>query len=65
MNTHRPLYAALEHAVSEGDHVATDEVDRHVARLYLHDFEQSGIHLDETNRERVVQLTDHALQVSV
>ena len=65
MNTHRPLYDALERAVSRGDHVDTDHVDQHVARLYLHDFEQSGIHLDGTSRERVVQLTDHALQVCV
>ncbi|XP_043242923.1 mitochondrial intermediate peptidase-like [Amphibalanus amphitrite] len=63
MNTHRPLYDALERAVAHGDHVHTDGVDQHVARLYLHDFEQSGIHLDGASRERVVQLTDHALQV--
>ncbi|XP_037075644.1 mitochondrial intermediate peptidase-like [Pollicipes pollicipes] len=63
MNTLQPLYAALERCVSAGDQVATDGIDEHVARLYLHDFEQSGIHLDEASRERVVQMTDLALQV--
>lgn len=39
----------------------TDAVDEHVAKLFLFDFEQSGIHLDEKKRSRVVYLNDFIL----
>jgi intermediate peptidase len=38
-------------------------VDQHVARLFLFDFEQSGIHLPEAERKRVVALNDSILHV--
>lgn len=40
-----------------------DELDKHVVDLFLFDFEQSGIHLDETARQTVVHLNDCILRL--
>ncbi|CAG0883672.1 unnamed protein product [Cyprideis torosa] len=48
LNTNRPLYDALKGSVNEGD-----AVDQRVAELFLFDFEQSGIHLDDQKRKKV------------
>nr|XP_045596274.1 mitochondrial intermediate peptidase-like [Procambarus clarkii] len=61
LNTHRKLYDSLREVVQHGDKVPTTEVDKHVARLFLFDFEQSGIHLDEDQRQRVVSLNESIL----
>ncbi|XP_053631220.2 mitochondrial intermediate peptidase [Cherax quadricarinatus] len=61
LNTHRTLYESLRNVVVHGDKVPTTEVDKHVARLFLFDFEQSGIHLDEAQRQRVVSLNESIL----
>ncbi|UYV70603.1 MIPEP [Cordylochernes scorpioides] len=63
MNTNPELYAALKKVVTEGDIVPTDDIDNYVAKLFLFDFEQCGIHLDESKRERVVSLNDSILQI--
>jgi len=63
LNTHKPLYQALCKVVQEGDFIPTTEVDRHVAKLFLFDFEQCGIHLPEEERLRVVRLNDYILQL--
>ncbi|XP_034102528.1 mitochondrial intermediate peptidase [Drosophila albomicans] len=63
LNTHKPLYQALSKVVHEGDSMHTSEVDRHVAKLFLFDFEQCGIHLPEQERLRVVRLNDYILQL--
>lgn len=50
MNTNVPLYQSLRDVVERGDSLSTqpyDDVDRRVARLFLNDFEQCGIHLDD------------------
>jgi intermediate peptidase len=39
----------LEH----GDTVPTDEMDQRVAELFMFDFEQSGIHLNENKVSKV------------
>jgi len=39
------------------------DVDRHVSKLFLLDFQQCGIHLDEVSREKVVRLNDEILQL--
>lgn len=61
LNTHAELYQCLKEVVLHGDHMPTTEVDQHVAKLFLHDFEQSGIHLNETQRQRVVSLNESIL----
>lgn len=63
LNTDRRLYNALRQVVQKGDVVPTTEEDDHVSKLFLFDFEQSGIHLDEATRKEVVALNDYALHV--
>ncbi|XP_055608421.1 mitochondrial intermediate peptidase [Uranotaenia lowii] len=63
LNTHKPLYKALKAVVEGGDMLETSDVDRHVAELFLFDFEQSGIHLAEEDRKKVVYLNDCILQI--
>ena len=46
-----------------GDRFPESPVDRHVAKLFLLDFHQSGIHLDDDARQVVVGLMDYALQL--
>ena len=38
-------------------------MDKHVAKLFLMDFEQSGISLNDEARETVVKLNDRILQL--
>ncbi|XP_017758787.1 PREDICTED: mitochondrial intermediate peptidase [Eufriesea mexicana] len=63
LNTHRELYHALKHVVHNGDIQETSVVDKHVATLFLSDFELCAIHLPESIRENVVQLNYYILQV--
>ncbi|XP_053675991.1 mitochondrial intermediate peptidase [Anopheles nili] len=67
LNTHKKLYHSLRQVVDNGDgdnvFQETTDVDRHVAGLFLFDFEQSGIHLEEAARKRVVYLNDCILQL--
>ncbi|CAH0381115.1 unnamed protein product [Bemisia tabaci] len=62
LNTRRKLYDSLKNAIENGDVLPTTDVDDHVAKLFLFDFEQSGIHLDEKLRNGVVKLNDYILQ---
>ncbi|XP_014610164.1 PREDICTED: mitochondrial intermediate peptidase [Polistes canadensis] len=62
LNTHSELYDALQHVVKNGDIFTTSPIDDHVAKLFLFDFEQSGIHLPEEQRQQVVMLNDDILQ---
>lgn len=38
-------------------------MDTHVAKLFIFDFEQSGIHLEEAQRQQVVNLNEYILQL--
>lgn len=62
MNTNKDLYMALKNVVASGDKVPTSTVDDHVSKLFLIDFEQCGIHLEEQKRQSVVALNDYILQ---
>lgn len=59
LNTDKVLYQVLRSVVEKGDVVPTDDVDKNVAKLFLFDFELSGIHLSEDERKRVIQLNDY------
>ncbi|XP_076046390.1 mitochondrial intermediate peptidase [Oratosquilla oratoria] len=61
LNTHKELYDSLKEVVENGDKVPTTAVDHHVGKLFLFDFEQSGIHLDEKNRQKVAALNEAIL----
>ncbi|XP_057331728.1 mitochondrial intermediate peptidase [Microplitis mediator] len=63
LNTHRGLYNSLSRVVESGDIKPTTEIDDHVSKLFLFDFEQCGIHLPEDLRRQVVQINDKILQV--
>lgn len=63
LNTNKEIYKALDRVVKNGDIVPTNEVDVHVGKLFLFDFEQSGIHLEEELRQKVVRLNDGILQL--
>lgn len=64
LNTNKSLYLALKQVVDAGDRFPTDQVDDYVARLFLHDIEQCGIHLDEFKRNQVVKLTNQIFMLS-
>lgn len=53
LNTHRLIYQALKDVVDNKDICVTTDVDDHVAKLFLFDFEQNGIHMEENLRQRV------------
>ncbi|XP_013176557.1 PREDICTED: mitochondrial intermediate peptidase [Papilio xuthus] len=57
LNTHKGLYEALRDSVRRGT-----SGDKHLAELFLFDFEQSGIQLEDEPRKRVVALNDLILQ---
>jgi mitochondrial intermediate peptidase len=63
LNTHRELFQSLKTVVDHGDIFETTAVDDHVAKLFLFDFEQSGIHLEEEQRRKVVLLNERILQL--
>lgn len=64
LNTNKSLYLALKQVVENGDRFPTDQVDDFVSRLFLHDIEQCGIHLDEFKRNQVVKLTNQIFMLS-
>lgn len=61
LNTNKGLYDSLKAVVDNDDKVPTTDVDKHVAKLFLFDFEQSGIQLPENLRKKVVTLTETAM----
>lgn len=65
LNTHRKLYDSLKQVAINGDTQVTSDIDNHVAKLFLFDFEQCGIHLPEKQRRKVVELNDYILQVRI
>lgn len=56
LNTNQELYNALKRAT------AKDELDQRVIDLLLFDFEQSGIHLNNTKRKEVLDLNENMLK---
>lgn len=63
LNTHSELFEVLRKVVVDGDRYPEEDVDKHVAKLFLQDFLQCGIHLEERSRHRVVELNDRILQL--
>jgi len=63
LNTHLGIFNALREAVENGDRYPETDVDQHVAKLFLQDFQQCGIHLDDKERDQVVNLNDRILRL--
>ncbi|KAB0796079.1 hypothetical protein PPYR_10140 [Photinus pyralis] len=63
LNTDRSLYTALLNVIKDGDKFPTNDIDDLVGRLFLFDFEQSGIHLPESERTKVVELNNSLLHL--
>ncbi|XP_023228122.1 mitochondrial intermediate peptidase-like [Centruroides sculpturatus] len=63
LNTNRKLYEVVRDVSENGDIFPTDPIDDHVAKLFLFDFEQSGIHLESDKRKLVVDLNSYILHV--
>jgi len=63
-NTNLNLYRSIKHVTDNGDVYNETDTDKHVAKLFLRDFEQSGIHLNEKCREYIVKLNNEILALS-
>ena len=64
LNTDITLFEALRSSVETPfSTLPTDDVDNHVAKLFLLDFYQCGIHLPDEDRQKVVELNDSILQL--
>ncbi|CAG0913875.1 unnamed protein product [Notodromas monacha] len=64
LNTDLKLYESLKDGLESGREKTAfgcDEVDTRVAELFKFDFEQCGIHLTESKRERVARLNEEIL----
>lgn len=57
LNTHVDLYKVLKHSIIS-DVETTSVMDKHVGELFLLDSEQCGIHLPESDRNKVVSLSN-------
>lgn len=57
LNTDRRLYNALKESSFQ------DDLDEYVAKLFMFDFEQSAIHLDDDKRKLVLQLNESILKL--
>lgn len=57
MNTNTRLYEALKNASYD------NELDEYVAKLFMFDFEQSAIHLDDNKKQLVLQLNESILKL--
>lgn len=51
----------MKQVILDGDKHPMTEEDRHVAELFLFDFELNGIHLEERKRQYVVNLNNFIL----
>lgn len=66
LNTNYELYSKLKSSLkdkSNQDLVNMDECDKRVCNLFLIDFEQSGIHLDQSKRNKFVKINDQLVDV--
>lgn len=63
LNTNTAIHSALKAVLEEGDVVTMDNVDHRVAQLFMFDFEQSGIHLEQRKRQRFVELNESILML--
>jgi intermediate peptidase len=65
LNTNSDLYKLLNASLDTQSthHPILDECDKRVTKLYLVDFEQSGIHLDKNKRDSFVRVNNELIEV--
>lgn len=63
LNTNVNIHRALRDVLSNKENPEGDEIDQRVAELFMFDFEQSGIHLEEKKRQEFVQLNENILML--
>lgn len=64
LNTHRGLYASLDAVLSNpGVYGSLDPVTQRVAHSFMHDFLINGVHLEDQQREKVVELHGKILEM--
>lgn len=66
LNTNFELYSKLKtslHDPNNQDWSNMDECDQRVCKLFLIDFEQSGIHLDQSKRNKFVKINDQLVDM--
>lgn len=63
LNTNVELYYALTSSLGSASCSELDEESQHVAESLVFDFEQSGIHLDDSKRAKFVKLQDCVLRL--
>ncbi|KAL5502210.1 hypothetical protein EMCRGX_G008946 [Ephydatia muelleri] len=64
LNTQPSLYLALAHVVKSADFDSFDQSTKRTAESLMHDFEISGIHLQEAQRTQFVDLSQQILDLS-
>ena len=64
LNTDKRLHRSLNSFMKSEEFLQCNEVTQRTAELFMHDFEASGIHLDDKKREKVVDLNGQILQLS-
>ncbi len=64
LNTSVELHQALKNVLESEEFSSFDEVTQRTAESFMHDFEISGIHLEESRREEVVKLNHQILELS-
>lgn len=65
LNTNYELYARLKNSLERPNstHQNMDECDKRVCKLFLIDFEQSGIHLSKKKRDLFVDINDQLINL--
>ena len=64
LNTSTDLHHALRNLMQKEEFTKFDKVTQRTAESFMHDFEISGIHLEESAREKVVTLNHQILELS-
>ena len=63
LNTDTRLHFSLHLFMTSADYLRFDDVTRRTCELFMHDFEDNGIHLEKGKRERAVDLNCKILQL--
>ena len=65
LNTNIELHRALKNVLESEQFSSFDEVTQRTTESFMHDFEVSGIHLEDSTRKEVVKLNNQILELSI